>query len=129
MIGPPSASWRLTSMMIGRSDSSSASVKALAILLTSLGPLLPGAADRLDVFIADLTVGAAGVGIDVDAEEQGMGDERLVLLAVVGGNPAREQERPRQLVGERRHHSWIERLAGAADASVLGHHVEQEHVD
>src|SRR5690242_19754524 len=129
MIGPPSASWRLTSMMIGRSDASSASVKALAILVTSLGPLPPGAADRLDVVIADHTVGATRVGIDVDTEEQWVGDERFVLLPVVGRDPAGQEKWLGELVGERRDDGGIERLPGAAHASVLGHDVEQEHVD
>src|ERR1700761_694593 len=128
MIGPPSASWRLTSMMIGRSDANSASVKALAILVTSLGPLPPGAADRLDVVIADLTVGATRVGIDVDTEEQRMGDERFVLLRVVRRDPAGQQERLAELVGQRRDNGGIERLPGAAHAAVLGHDVEQENV-
>src|ERR1700759_3861494 len=129
MIAPPSASWRLTSMMIGRSDASSASVKALAILVTSLGPLPPGAADLLDVVIADLTVGATRVGIDVDTEEQRMGDERFVLLPVVGRDPAGQQERLGELGGERRDDGGIERLPRAAHAAVRGHYVEQEHVD
>src|ERR1700759_3473382 len=124
MIAPPSASWRLTSMMIGRSDASSASVKALAILVTSLGPLPPGAADRLDVVIADLTVGATRVGIDVDTEEQRMGDERFVLLPVVGRDPAGQQERLAELVGQRRDNGGVERLPRAAPPAVPRHDVE-----
>ena len=63
----PSPSERLTSMMIGRRPFSRASTNALGIRA-----LLPDPSDRLDAGRGDVAVGVTGIGVDVDAEKQGM---------------------------------------------------------
>src|SRR5690348_12289327 len=88
---PPSASWRLTSMMIGRRPPSSASMKTLGIAYSS-----PRVCDRLDATGVDPAAGLARVGVDVDPEEKRVRHELLVPFAVLGRDPAGEQERPAQ---------------------------------
>src|SRR5581483_4403192 len=120
----PSPSERLTSMMIGSRPVNRASTNRLGIAL-----LLPNPLDRRHVVLADPSIRRAGVGVHVYSEEQRMRGELLVPGAIFGGNPAGEQERPRQLVEQRSDHGGVELLAGAAHAAVVADHVEQEHVD
>src|SRR5690348_1989606 len=111
-------------MMIGSRPASSPSMNRLGI-----GALLPGLCDRFHVLCADPSIRSSSVGVDVYSEEQRMGGKLLVPIVIAGGNPAGEQKRPRELVEERSDHGGIEFLAGAAHASVVADHVEQEHID
>src|SRR5438874_3193041 len=118
----PFPSWRFTSMITGRCAQSSASMKRLGMRR------LPGAADRLDVLLADPAVSPARIRVDVDPEEEPMSGEGGVPIPVLGRDASGQEERPRQPFGERADELGVERLAGAPDAPVVGHRVEEKDV-
>src|SRR6202042_3818503 len=84
---------------------------------------------RLYVLRGDLPIYGARVGIDIDSEELGVRGKRGVVVVVGRRDPAGEEERAVQLVGERSHDRGVDRLSGAPNATVVGDDVEQEHVD